>query len=414
MRSPPLPLHHITFSERKMSLSHTMTITTLALALLLARAVADDGPLPTPPGFPNPPPSDPYGFNGKFSPSMAVIVVVLISAFFFMAFFSLYIRQCTGDDSTVAPWTGQRNVGGGRSRRSRGLDPAIIETFPTLVYSVVKGLKIGKGTLECAVCLSEFEDDESLRLIPNCSHVFHPECIDEWLASHVTCPLCRANLTVPPPPDTKLPENSPDAAEDPNPPPEDEIPVVEEITITIDPQAPSAPEPQQNRPPKRLNRFLTMKFPRSNKFQRSHSTGHSPVGPDRYERHTLRLPENVRKQIVKGKLNRTISCVAFPTESGSVAGSSHGGRRIGEGSSRGGRSLRRNKPGEGSSRGGGWSFSERWTFSMTPPFLSRALSFGPPRDGAEQSRSNSQAQSLPSYLRIGETKEAALPVRAEP
>ncbi|KAF9604768.1 hypothetical protein IFM89_010309 [Coptis chinensis] len=63
------------------------------------------------------------------------------------------------------------------------------------MYSVVKGLKIGKGALECAVCLNEFEDDETLRLLPKCDHVFHPECIDAWLASHTTCPVCRANLT---------------------------------------------------------------------------------------------------------------------------------------------------------------------------------------------------------------------------
>ncbi|KAF9608395.1 hypothetical protein IFM89_009761 [Coptis chinensis] len=58
-----------------------------------------------------------------------------------------------------------------------------------------KGLKIGKGALECAVCLNEFGNDETLRLLLKCDRVFHPECIDAWLASHTTCPVCRANLT---------------------------------------------------------------------------------------------------------------------------------------------------------------------------------------------------------------------------
>ncbi|KAF9602633.1 hypothetical protein IFM89_030521 [Coptis chinensis] len=70
------------------------------------------------------------------------------------------------------------------------------------LYSVVKGLKIGKGALECAVCLNEFGNDETLRLLPKCDNVFHPECIDAWLASHTTCPVCRANLT----PDSNHPE----------------------------------------------------------------------------------------------------------------------------------------------------------------------------------------------------------------
>ncbi|KAH1083611.1 hypothetical protein J1N35_023372 [Gossypium stocksii] len=75
-----------------------------------------------------------------------------------------------------------------------GLDTLVIETFPIMVNSKVKGHKIGKRTLECAVFLNKFEDDETLRLIPKCDHVFHPECIDIWLTSHTTCPICRANL----------------------------------------------------------------------------------------------------------------------------------------------------------------------------------------------------------------------------
>ena len=78
---------------------------------------------------------------------------------------------------------------------ARGLNSSDIERFPTFVYSAVKAHKKGKEGLECAVCLNEFEDDETLRLLPKCNHVFHSDCIDLWLAFHVTCPVCRANLT---------------------------------------------------------------------------------------------------------------------------------------------------------------------------------------------------------------------------
>ena len=70
-----------------------------------------------------------------------------------------------------------------------------------MAYADVKAHKAGKGALECAVCLSEFYDDETLRLLPKCSHVFHPDYIDTWLASHITCPVCRDNLV----PDTNAP-----------------------------------------------------------------------------------------------------------------------------------------------------------------------------------------------------------------
>lgn len=49
---------------------------------------------------------------------------------------------------------------------------------------------------DCAVCLSEFEEEERLRLLPKCSHAFHVPCIDTWLKSHSNCPLCRAGISV--------------------------------------------------------------------------------------------------------------------------------------------------------------------------------------------------------------------------
>ncbi|CAL5343552.1 unnamed protein product [Camellia sinensis] len=51
----------------------------------------------------------------------------------------------------------------------------------------------------CAVCLCEFEDGEELRTMPECVHSFHVECIDMWLYSHSTCPLCRTDTPSPSP-----------------------------------------------------------------------------------------------------------------------------------------------------------------------------------------------------------------------
>ncbi|RYR20113.1 hypothetical protein Ahy_B03g065199 isoform A [Arachis hypogaea] len=45
---------------------------------------------------------------------------------------------------------------------------------------------------DCAICLSRFEQRDLLRLLPLCCHAFHAECIDVWLRTNLTCPLCRS------------------------------------------------------------------------------------------------------------------------------------------------------------------------------------------------------------------------------
>ncbi|PON41435.1 43kDa postsynaptic protein [Parasponia andersonii] len=72
-----------------------------------------------------------------------------------------------------------------------GLPQSVIDSITACKYKKDDGLI--EGT-ECSVCLSEFEEDESVRLLPKCSHAFHLSCIDTWLRSHKNCPLCRAPI----------------------------------------------------------------------------------------------------------------------------------------------------------------------------------------------------------------------------
>ncbi|RYR67310.1 hypothetical protein Ahy_A03g013637 isoform B [Arachis hypogaea] len=39
---------------------------------------------------------------------------------------------------------------------------------------------------------ARFEQRDLLRLLPLCCHAFHAECIDVWLRTNLTCPLCRS------------------------------------------------------------------------------------------------------------------------------------------------------------------------------------------------------------------------------
>lgn len=47
---------------------------------------------------------------------------------------------------------------------------------------------------QCSVCLGEYQAEDRLQQIPACGHTFHMDCIDLWLTTHTTCPLCRQSL----------------------------------------------------------------------------------------------------------------------------------------------------------------------------------------------------------------------------
>ncbi|CAJ2628971.1 unnamed protein product [Trifolium pratense] len=139
-------------------------------------------------------PEDPTENNKSVATIIEIVAVMIL----FSGFLSLYSSRCSDRQQGVVfdlslP-TGGSGLGAQNNEPSDGLNQDVIDTFPTFRYSNVKGHKIGKSNLACAVCLNEFQDDETLRLIPKCSHVYHHGCIDIWLVSHNTCPVCRANL----------------------------------------------------------------------------------------------------------------------------------------------------------------------------------------------------------------------------
>lgn len=55
-------------------------------------------------------------------------------------------------------------------------------------------------TGECSICLEPYKPGEMICIAKAeaCNHVFHKECLVEWLKTKDCCPLCRVNLLVPP------------------------------------------------------------------------------------------------------------------------------------------------------------------------------------------------------------------------
>ncbi|KAK7497797.1 hypothetical protein BaRGS_00010931, partial [Batillaria attramentaria] len=84
----------------------------------------------------------------------------------------------------------------GRGNINCGASQAVIErnTLPH-TYRKVKRCTEGEEDHpeKCTICLSEFEEGEDVRRLP-CMHLFHIECVDQWLATNKKCPICRVDI----------------------------------------------------------------------------------------------------------------------------------------------------------------------------------------------------------------------------
>lgn len=149
--------------------------------------------------------SSPPSSVSRISPLILLVIIVLAVIFFVYGIVHLVLWFLMKTPSSSSPlFQSSRFPESTRSRalqrqlhhlfrlHDSGLEQSLIDSLPVFFYEDVSGLK---EPFDCAVCLCEFSDRDKLRLLPMCSHAFHINCIDTWLLSNSTCPLCRATIS---------------------------------------------------------------------------------------------------------------------------------------------------------------------------------------------------------------------------
>ncbi|XP_051129089.1 RING-H2 finger protein ATL16-like [Andrographis paniculata] len=95
--------------------------------------------------------------------------------------------------------------------QTRGLTDAAIRSIPIFIFNKTpsppaSAAATARRPCDCAVCLNEFHGGDKLRILPNCAHIFHIDCIDVWLQNSPDCPLCRTAAVSP---EIKIPGDAP-------------------------------------------------------------------------------------------------------------------------------------------------------------------------------------------------------------
>lgn len=51
------------------------------------------------------------------------------------------------------------------------------------------------GEEACPICMDEYKSDDSKKIVKlACKHMFHLECMMEWVQKNDICPMCRAQI----------------------------------------------------------------------------------------------------------------------------------------------------------------------------------------------------------------------------
>lgn len=159
--------------------------------------------------------SDRIGGFG-YGVGVSVGILLLITTITLASYFCTR-APVTAADAGDAPSRRRHDHGGGNTGGEvhdveLGIDEDTLKGYPEVVYGEArreaKANKKGTTCTCCSICLDNYGDGDVLRMLPECGHLFHRECVDPWLRHHPTCPVCRTS-PLPSPMPTPLAEVTP-------------------------------------------------------------------------------------------------------------------------------------------------------------------------------------------------------------
>ena len=77
----------------------------------------------------------------------------------------------------------------------KGLPSCVINSYGTFAFEKNNIANINNDyDTNCSICIVDYKESEILRMMPQCRHYFHKDCVDTWLKIKGSCPICRNSL----------------------------------------------------------------------------------------------------------------------------------------------------------------------------------------------------------------------------
>jgi hypothetical protein len=96
-------------------------------------------------------------------------------------------RQRGGDNSGNDYETLLAAFGAPEARRASNQD---IASLPTSRLTEADVTRLPEDRRSCCICMEEFKAGDCMKRLP-CLHIYHQNCVDEWLRSNGSCPICK-------------------------------------------------------------------------------------------------------------------------------------------------------------------------------------------------------------------------------
>ncbi|MCL7034457.1 hypothetical protein MKW94_002987 [Papaver nudicaule] len=119
-----------------------------------------------------------------------VFILILFAILIVITLLCIYARwACRYGELSSTPTPPPANTTDATTATQRlrsnsvGLDRITIDRLPIILHKLTISSTCDDEAADeqCSICLTMFEDEEKVKILPNCKHCYHPECVDAWL-----------------------------------------------------------------------------------------------------------------------------------------------------------------------------------------------------------------------------------------